>query len=272
MLYCDRSIVLKSLPLRFTTAENRPTFLAINLTHPGWGYPRVPTAPSKSFPPKDHCRKTFGAACIKGHVLSLHDRWKLVLADIGVRRRKLEFVRKRTTGVTCSAIYEQSFDELTPACQTLLLDKLPAGAYEAYVLRVIVQAELTPTTDLQDPSQLAKVLKENFQCSAPLDVSLRNLMLDEIDGTGVLNDFDLALMNKEAQQSRIWRLTCSLMLLPTNSIDATSSRFYTFSSSSNLRVLRREMESPHDGAWQDFSIAPSTKQNLRPDPRCSKPQ
>ncbi|KAJ7875176.1 hypothetical protein B0H14DRAFT_2437500 [Mycena olivaceomarginata] len=267
LLYYDRSIVVKSLPLRFTRAENRPTFLAIlsgfgNLNRPRWGYPRLLTAPDvpQTLPAKGPLAEDFWRGMYKGHVLRLRDGWTLTLEDIifrahGIIGRGTVVVRATVTNCPRSyhlkgkivvvkwswvpktrtneadivknawvraeqdnrsdmlrhlpeIYHEQSFDELTPACQTLLLDKLPSGTYEARVLRVIVQAELKPITDLQDPSQLAKVFKEIFECYRWLyektetihrDISVSNLMFHEIDGTvyGVLNDFDLALMNKE---------------------------------------------------------------------------
>ncbi|KAJ6606503.1 hypothetical protein DFH09DRAFT_1353610 [Mycena vulgaris] len=99
---------------------------------------------------------------------------------------------------------DQQFDELIPQCQKLLSDNLPAGAYEEHVLRVVVQAELKPITELQDPAQLAQASKEIFDCYRWLyektntihrDISVSNLMFHEIEGKAyvVLNDFDLAL-------------------------------------------------------------------------------
>ncbi|KAF8217834.1 hypothetical protein K438DRAFT_1656778 [Mycena galopus ATCC 62051] len=100
--------------------------------------------------------------------------------------------------------HQQSFESLTPACQRDLLQHLPSGMYEERVFRLIVQAELKPITELNDPNKLAKVFKQIFECYRWLyeeakiihrDVSLTNLMYHEIDGDvyGVLNDFDLAL-------------------------------------------------------------------------------
>ncbi|KAJ7752535.1 hypothetical protein B0H14DRAFT_2405318 [Mycena olivaceomarginata] len=60
--------------------------------------------------------------------------------------------------------HDQQFDDLIPQCQKLLSENLPAGAYEERVLRVIVQAELKPITELQDPAQLAQTFREIFKC------------------------------------------------------------------------------------------------------------
>jgi hypothetical protein len=60
--------------------------------------------------------------------------------------------------------HEQSFEELTPACQRDLLRHLPSGVYEERVFRLIVLAELRPITELNDPNKLAKVFKQIFDC------------------------------------------------------------------------------------------------------------
>jgi hypothetical protein len=58
---------------------------------------------------------------------------------------------------------DEDFDSLSPECQKLLRDHFPQK-YEERVLRIIVQAELKPITELQDPGQLAKAFKEIFEC------------------------------------------------------------------------------------------------------------
>ncbi|KAJ7681464.1 hypothetical protein B0H14DRAFT_2299561, partial [Mycena olivaceomarginata] len=76
-------------------------------------------------------------------------------------------------------------------------------AYEERVLRIVVQEELHPITDLTDATELAEAFKQIFECYRWLyegpkimhrDVSISNLMFQRIDGKlyGVLNDFDLA--------------------------------------------------------------------------------
>ncbi|KAJ6586748.1 hypothetical protein B0H10DRAFT_2442670 [Mycena sp. CBHHK59/15] len=100
--------------------------------------------------------------------------------------------------------HSQQFDGLIPECQQSLFQNLLAGTYEERVLRVIVQEELRPIDELEDPVQLAQAFKQIFECYRWLyektetihrDISVSNLMFHEIDGKvyGVLNDFDLAL-------------------------------------------------------------------------------
>ncbi|KAJ7243571.1 hypothetical protein B0H12DRAFT_998246, partial [Mycena haematopus] len=80
--------------------------------------------------------------------------------------------------------------------------------YEERVLRVIVQEELRPIDELEDPVEFAQAFKQIFECYRWLfeeaktihrDISVSNLMFHEIDGKvyGVLNDFDFALRLKE---------------------------------------------------------------------------
>jgi serine/threonine protein kinase len=113
----------------------------------------------------------------------------------------------------------QELPEQTPQCQKFLLANFE-DAYEERVLRIVVQEELHPITDLTDATELAEAFKQIFEgalafSSSSLrpyladsvyrwlyegpkimqrDVSISNLMFQRIDGKlyGVLNDFDLA--------------------------------------------------------------------------------
>ncbi|KAF8125516.1 hypothetical protein K438DRAFT_2002097 [Mycena galopus ATCC 62051] len=107
--------------------------------------------------------------------------------------------------------HDEDFDSLRPECQKLLRDHFPRQ-YEERVLRIIVQAELKPITELQDPGQLAKAFKEIFECYRWLhndvktihrDISVGNLMFNQIGDTvyGVLNDFDLAVQLNDEPRS-----------------------------------------------------------------------
>ncbi|GAW08200.1 other 1 protein kinase [Lentinula edodes] len=99
----------------------------------------------------------------------------------------------------------QEFPKQTPQCQKFLLANFKDG-YEEHVLRIVVQEELHPITDLTDATELAGAFKQIFELGAGYrwlyerpkimhrDVSISNLMFHRIDGKlyGVLNDFDLA--------------------------------------------------------------------------------
>ncbi|KAJ3864438.1 hypothetical protein EV359DRAFT_41063, partial [Lentinula novae-zelandiae] len=96
----------------------------------------------------------------------------------------------------------QEFPKQIPQCQKFLLANFK-DAYEERVLRIVVQEELHPITDLTDATELAEAFKQIFECYRWLyegpkimhrDVSISNLMFHRIDGKlyGVLNDFDLA--------------------------------------------------------------------------------
>ncbi|KAJ6580325.1 hypothetical protein B0H10DRAFT_904714 [Mycena sp. CBHHK59/15] len=96
----------------------------------------------------------------------------------------------------------QELPEQTPQCQKFLLANFK-DAYEERVLRIVVQEELHPITDLTDATELAEAFKQIFECYRWLyegpkimhrDVSISNLMFQRIDGKlyGILNDFDLA--------------------------------------------------------------------------------
>ena len=63
--------------------------------------------------------------------------------------------------------HDEDFDSLRPECQNFLRDHLPQE-YEERVLRVIVQAELQPITELQDPGQskLSKKILSNVSRSS----------------------------------------------------------------------------------------------------------
>ncbi|KAF8215492.1 hypothetical protein K438DRAFT_1660184 [Mycena galopus ATCC 62051] len=87
LLYYDRSIVVKSEPLRFTRPENRATFLAVlsgfgRLGSPRWGYPELLTPPAirQMLLPKPP--KGFWRGMYQDHVLELKDGWKLTLEKI----------------------------------------------------------------------------------------------------------------------------------------------------------------------------------------------
>ncbi|KAJ7767986.1 hypothetical protein DFH07DRAFT_808337 [Mycena maculata] len=258
LLYYDRSIVVKSEPLRFT--DNTATFLAVlsgfaHLHSRRWGYPALlePPAIPQALPPKPP--KGFWRGMYKDHVLKLGDHWKLTLGNIlfrahgvigrgtvvvqatvtscprldlngktvvvkwswvpktripevdivnGVRQHGIEQDRPEMLRHLPDIYHSQQFDALTPECQRSLFQNLPAGTYEERVLRVIVQEELRPIDELEDPVKLAQAFKQNFECYRWLyeetktihrDISVSNLMFHEIDGKvyGVLNDYDLAL-------------------------------------------------------------------------------
>ncbi|KAJ6458604.1 hypothetical protein DFH09DRAFT_1115447 [Mycena vulgaris] len=143
------------------------------------------------------------------------------------------------------------------------LPRLLSKEYEERVLRIIVQAEFQPITELQDPGQLAKAFKEFFECCRWLhddvktirrDISVGNLMFKQIGDTvyEILNDFDLAVqLNHEPRstskqrtgQSRTWQLTCLSRNLPIITIGTIWHHSYTSSSSSpaKSKVLRSQI-------------------------------
>ncbi|KAJ7761919.1 hypothetical protein DFH07DRAFT_739775, partial [Mycena maculata] len=248
-----------SEPLRFTSPDNRATFLTVlsgfaHLSSPRWGYPELlePPAIPQPLPPKP--LKGFWRGMYKDHVLELRDGWKLTLGKLlfrahGVIGRGTVVVQAKVTscprldlngktvvvkwswvpktripevdivnGARQYAIqdrpemlrhlpdiyHSQQFDGLIPECQQSLFQILPAGTDEERILRVIVQEELRPIDELEDPVELAQAFKQIFECYRWLyektktihrDISVSNLMFHEIDGKvyGVLNDFDLAL-------------------------------------------------------------------------------
>ncbi|KAH7876242.1 uncharacterized protein C8R40DRAFT_1042541, partial [Lentinula edodes] len=78
----------------------------------------------------------------------------------------------------------QEFPKQTPQCQKFLLANIK-DAYEEHVLRIVVQEELHPITDLTDATELAGAFKQIFECYRWLyerpkimhrDVSISNLM------------------------------------------------------------------------------------------------
>ncbi|KAJ7212510.1 hypothetical protein GGX14DRAFT_620653 [Mycena pura] len=242
LLYYDRSIV------------NRATFIAVlsacgSLRNPQWGYPKLLNPPARGplpFPVDPPSQ--FWRCIYRNRVLELTGGWKLVLGDIifrahGVIGRGTVVVqatvkecpsshklqgkavvvkwswvptsRVREAKIVGDAriYHDEDFNSLRPECQKLLRDHFPQE-YEERVLRVIVQAELQPITELQDPGQLAKAFKEIFECYRWLhesddvkiihrDISVGNLMFKQIGDTvyGVLNDFDLAIQLNDERRS-----------------------------------------------------------------------
>ncbi|KAJ7243568.1 hypothetical protein B0H12DRAFT_1188494 [Mycena haematopus] len=87
LLYYDRSVVVKSEPLRFTRPENRAAFLAVlsgfgNMDSPQWGYPKLLAPPANQQPLPDKPTKGFWRSMHEDHVLELKDGWKLKLGKI----------------------------------------------------------------------------------------------------------------------------------------------------------------------------------------------
>lgn len=96
----------------------------------------------------------------------------------------------------------QELHEQPPRCQKFLLANFK-DTYEQRVLRIVVQEERHPITELTDATELAEAFKQIFECYRWLyegpkimhrDVSISNLMFHRLHGKlyGVLNGFDLA--------------------------------------------------------------------------------
>ncbi|KAJ7239523.1 hypothetical protein C8J57DRAFT_1727351 [Mycena rebaudengoi] len=112
LLYYDRSIVVKSQPLRFTKPENRATFLAVlsafgPLRKPQWGYPELLNPPARNpLPLPIKPTSEFWRGMYRDRVLELKGGWKLVSGDIifrahGVIGRGMVVVRATVEGHLC---------------------------------------------------------------------------------------------------------------------------------------------------------------------------
>ncbi|KAJ7201184.1 hypothetical protein B0H12DRAFT_1244298 [Mycena haematopus] len=165
--------------------------------------------------------------------------------------------------------HEQSFEELTPACQRDLLRHPPLGIYEEQVFRLIVLAELRPITELYDPNKLAKIFRQIFNCYRWLheeakiihrDISITNLMYREIGGEvyGVLNDFDLALRLGDTKLFTSKQRTGTKPYMATDLlVDSPPTHFYRHDLESFLYVLvflTCKIKESDLAEWQDLGM------------------
>ncbi|KAJ7331556.1 hypothetical protein DFH08DRAFT_966540 [Mycena albidolilacea] len=233
MLYYDRSIVVKSEPLFFTTSP--APFITMlsriaSLTRAQWGYSvALKEAPTPSVSLSDGISdRTF-----VGKTLQFTNGWmlefgventtyqeydvsvvfyKLVVASQdGQNVGKLVIVKwswSPQTRTREASIIEAATTRATEAGDTWVLDHLPVTKYELRDLRITVQEELTPIEGLKTAPELAEATRGIFECYRWLfeigkvmhrDISLGNLMYRTKNGKifGVLNDFDLSLLTDE---------------------------------------------------------------------------
>ncbi|KAJ7833519.1 hypothetical protein B0H14DRAFT_3710545 [Mycena olivaceomarginata] len=165
----------------------------------------------------------------------------------------------------------QELPEQTPQCQKFLLANFK-DAYEERVLRIVVQEELHPITDLTDVTELAEAFKQIFECYHWLyegpkimhrDVSISNLMFQRIEGKlyGVLNDFDLATFHDGSVASTSKQRTGTKPFMARDLLEHPPPRhFYRHDLESFLYVLAFltcDTSAPGStlGTWIDLGMA-----------------
>ncbi|KAJ7862507.1 hypothetical protein B0H14DRAFT_2740242 [Mycena olivaceomarginata] len=226
LLYYDRSIVVRSLPLRFT--EDTATFIAIlwgfaNLTRPQRGLlgPKVLKAPEDDLTVDPVFSNDWETHKFEG------GQWELKLQDVlfrghGIIGRGTVVVRAQVTSCPLAHRGLKGRNVVVDIQDDSgMIHHLPnmydTGDFSVMdmrkrVLRIIIQDELQKITDLEEAAELAIAFKEIFECYRWLyekpkiihrDISVNNLMFQRIDDQvhGVLNDFDLAVFHEHRQQS-----------------------------------------------------------------------